>query len=480
MNVFAAQRSVPRLLCMIFLVSLIMVSTASVSAQDVPGVNDQPDITLQSPAPDTTPGVSVSVSAVVSDPDVGAGNMELEIDISDLDGIGGLSTSDYGTFSWGLGTNVTSDVEVTTMAALNAALTTFTFNPGPGFAGTARIIFEIDDQGNTGSGGVLSRTRFIDIDVCAPSELGSAACAVNNQPDVTLPGTQNTPINTPITFTVSVSDVDVGTWDMEMEIDISDLDGIGGLSVPAGDYGTFTWGFGTNVTSDVQIDSMAGLNTALLSFTYTPDAGFTGMARIIFEIDDQGNSGEESPKNVLSRTRFIDINVGTATNTPTPTNTAADTATPTSTPTDTTVADTATPTNTATDTPVGDTATPTSTPTDTVAPDTATPTATDTGVVVSTDTPTSTATIAPERLCLVTLPVGAVQGRMKASALAFWAPDPSTMTTVLLPAGSSWFIINEENGFYELWIACQANPVWIPIELLEPNYDAVWQGAPLP
>jgi hypothetical protein len=301
-----------------------------------PDTNAQPDISL--PASVTTqPGVPVSFAPVVSDLDVGNGLMELEIDISDLDGVGGRSVpaADYGTF--------TSDVEVTTLANLNSTLATFTYTPPVAFSGTARIVFEIDDQGNTGSefpSVVLSRTRSIDINVTAP---GDGNPAVNAQPDITLPSSLTTSIDTPITFSASVSDIDVGNGLMELEIDLSDLDGVGGRSVPTGDYGTFSWGGGSTLTSDVEVTTLANLNTGLAAFTYTPPPGFVGQARIVFEIDDQGNTGSEFPPNVLSRTRFIDIDVAIATSTPTATPTNTPTATPIETPTGT-PPDTSTPT----------------------------------------------------------------------------------------------------------------------------------------
>jgi uncharacterized repeat protein (TIGR01451 family) len=270
-----------------------------------PGVNDQPDITL--PGPLTTDvGTPISFAPVVSDPDEHLLDMELEIDISDLDGVGGRAPGDYGTFTWGGGTGVTSDLLLAPIAEQNTALATFTFTPAAGFAGTARIVFEIDDQGNTGTGGELSRTRFIDITVAAP---GDAEPTVNNQPDVTLPGALVTAVDTPLVFAPTVSDIDAGNGATELEIDISDLDGVGGLSVPAGDYGTFSWGAGTAVTSDISVTPLATQNTDLASFTYTPAPGFVGLARIVFEIDDQGNSGSEFPPTVLSRTRFVDITV---------------------------------------------------------------------------------------------------------------------------------------------------------------------------
>lgn len=271
-------------------------------------VNQAPDITLPAPTSNTTLGTPVSFAPVVSDPDVGNGLMELEIDISDLDGIGGLSAvnGDYGRFSWGLGTNLTTDVDLATRIQLNNALSNFTYTPRIGFAGVARLIFEIDDQGNTGTGGILSRTRFINIDVCAPTETG-ADCSTNNPPDITIPPAMTIPQGQSLAFAPSASDIDVGPGQMEMEIDIVDLDGVGGLSVTNGDYGRFSWGLGSNVTSDIELRTLSQLNNALASFVYTPPPGFTGMARIVFEIDDQGNSGNTI--SVLSRTRFINITV---------------------------------------------------------------------------------------------------------------------------------------------------------------------------
>ena len=288
--------------------AVVLATTTRAGAVDPnPGVNDQPDVTIAAPV-STGLATPVALTVTVSDPDEHLLDMEMEIDISDLDGVGGRSVAagDYGTFTWGGGTAVTSDVEVEPQATVNTMLSTFTYTPPDGFAGIARIVFEIDDQGNVGTGGVLSRTRFIDIAVGAP---GDGDPSTNAQPDVTLPAPLTTATGTPVSFAPTVSDIDVGPYDMEMEIDISDLDGVGGLDVAAGDYGTFTWGGGSGVTSDVEVEPLATINTMLSTFTYTPDPGFTGLARIVFEIDDQGNTGPEFPPNVLARTRFIDITV---------------------------------------------------------------------------------------------------------------------------------------------------------------------------
>lgn len=80
--------------------------------------------------------------------------------------------------------------------------------------------------------------------------------------------------------------------------------------------------------------------------------------------------------------------------------------------------------------------------------------------------------------CLVTLPSTAVQGRMLETTTALFAPEVGATTTTILPVGTSWWVIGADSGFYRLWIACQANAVWVPASAVGPNYDL--GGAALP
>lgn len=165
--------------------------------------------------------------------------------------------------------------------------------------------------------------------------------------------------------------------------------------------------------------------------------------------------------------------------TPTPTNTP--TETPSSTPTETNTTDplaTATPTPTDTPSPTLDpsitfTATFTPSPTNTVDPlATATPTAT----LGASLTPT----LPPPPACPYPLVNGSVQGRMISSTIALYEPNAGSTTDVIVPVGSSWWIIDTVPGYYQLWIACEAQPIWVQALLMIPNFDAVWNGAPLP
>ncbi|MBK8022275.1 MAG: hypothetical protein IPK19_12795 [Chloroflexi bacterium] len=80
--------------------------------------------------------------------------------------------------------------------------------------------------------------------------------------------------------------------------------------------------------------------------------------------------------------------------------------------------------------------------------------------------------------CAAGLPSGSVQGRLLETVVGLYEPDAGAATNVTLAGGTSWWIIGAEGGFYELWIACQAAPMWVPASAVGPNYDS--GGAALP
>ncbi len=235
--------------------------------------------------------------------------------------------------------------------------------------------------------------------------------------------------------------------------------------------------------------------SATSTSTDTPTSTTTASATSTF-------TGTASPSATSTPTE-----TSTGTTTASATSTFTGTASPsaTSTPTETststaTFTGTVSPsaTSTSTDTP---TATDPSTSTGTASPSatstlgditTNTATSTDTGIasatstnvtVTSTSVMTTTASATPppsEPLCTTPLPVGSIQGRLLSLTQGLFSPDPRSTTDVLLPAGSSWWIIDTAPGYYRLWIACAATPVWVSAFLVTPNYDAVWRGSPLP
>jgi hypothetical protein len=82
--------------------------------------------------------------------------------------------------------------------------------------------------------------------------------------------------------------------------------------------------------------------------------------------------------------------------------------------------------------------------------------------------------------CVNPLTNATVQGRLIAATTALFDARSDAMTTIVLNGGSAWWVIGAQNGFYKLWIDCDASPLWVPAGAVTPNQDAPWNGAPLP
>ncbi|MBK8027465.1 MAG: hypothetical protein IPK19_40295 [Chloroflexi bacterium] len=63
--------------------------------------------------------------------------------------------------------------------------------------------------------------------------------------------------------------------------------------------------------------------------------------------------------------------------------------------------------------------------------------------------------------CPYPLPEGSVVYQLPAGAPAFFDADLSTQTNFNIPAGD-WYVSEFTDDFAKLWIACQAQPVWVP------------------
>ncbi|MBK8027464.1 MAG: hypothetical protein IPK19_40290 [Chloroflexi bacterium] len=63
--------------------------------------------------------------------------------------------------------------------------------------------------------------------------------------------------------------------------------------------------------------------------------------------------------------------------------------------------------------------------------------------------------------CPYPLPPGSIVYQLPAGAPAFFDADLSTQTNFNIPAGD-WYISEFSGDFAKLWIACQAEPVWVP------------------
>ena len=142
--------------------------------------NNQPPTNNPSPPDNQPPANSVPLSQttsentpvifstangnpiVISDSDAGTNSLQVTLSATDstltLSGTTGLS------FTSG-GNGTTSMTFIGTLADINAALNGLTLTPNPGFSGTASLTLTSNDQGNTGSGGALSDSDTIAINV---------------------------------------------------------------------------------------------------------------------------------------------------------------------------------------------------------------------------------------------------------------------------------------------------------------------------
>lgn len=81
---------------------------------------------------------------------------------------------------------------------------------------------------------------------------------------------------------------------------------------------------------------------------------------------------------------------------------------------------------------------------------------------------------------MVPLPPQAVVGAVKTDTPTYWAPSADAETGVTLSAGKTvWVLgVDASNQYYKIVLA--GTYLWVPKAALGPNYDAVWNGAPLP
>jgi hypothetical protein len=69
--------------------------------------------------------------------------------------------------------------------------------------------------------------------------------------------------------------------------------------------------------------------------------------------------------------------------------------------------------------------------------------------------------------CVNFLPDGSVVKSIPAGAPTFYQPDLATQLSFNLPAGT-WWTTGTSGDFTQVWIGCEANPVWVPTNAVAP------------
>ncbi len=81
---------------------------------------------------------------------------------------------------------------------------------------------------------------------------------------------------------------------------------------------------------------------------------------------------------------------------------------------------------------------------------------------------------------MVLIPDTAVVGSFVTTTPAYFAPQSDAVTSIVLAAGKTLWVFGVDEGgeFYKVMISGRF--FWVPVETMGPNFDAVWQGHPLP
>lgn len=241
---------------------------------DVSPVNDAPINVLP-----TTPQVAQEDQPFVIQglqvKDVDAGNSPIKITLS----------VEHGTLTLPAGSGVTvvgngtgSLVLTGTLADLNALLSGgVTYQGNSDFHGNDALTMVTNDQGNTGSGGALSDTDVLPIEVQP----------VNDAPVNQLPGSMTVKEDGSLSLSgVSVKDVDAGSAPVSMVLRVEH----GVLTLLGATGAVMVQGAGTSEIT--LVGSLADLNQLLASnLHYEPAKDFWGEDTLTVTTSDQGNSG---------------------------------------------------------------------------------------------------------------------------------------------------------------------------------------------
>lgn len=222
--------------------------------------------------------------------DVDAGNSPIKITLS----------VEHGTLTLPAGSGVTvvgngtgSLVLTGTLADLNALLSGgVTYQGNSDFYGNDALTMVTNDQGNTGSGGALSDTDVLPIEVQP----------VNDAPVNQLPGSMTVKEDGSLSLSgVSVKDVDAGSAPVSMVLRVEH----GVLTLLGATGAVMVQGAGTSEIT--LVGSLADLNQLLASnLHYEPAKDFWGEDTLTVTTSDQGNTGVGGP---LSDTDQVTITV---------------------------------------------------------------------------------------------------------------------------------------------------------------------------
>ncbi len=243
------------------------------AVNDAPVITAPPSIAIFEDEPGDLSGISFS--------DVDAGTSPVTVTLSvpsgSLSATSAAGVTVGGTSSAMTLTGSISDIN-TFISAAGVVFTT-----ASSVTSDVTLTIEINDGGNSGSGGALTDSTTLTLDVTA----------VNDAPVNSIPAAQSVDQDASLVFSngngnqISIGDVDAGANSVEVTLSVTNgvltLVGTAGLS--------FTTGDGTADSSLVFSGSITDINAALATLTYSPTSGYNGAAVLSITTSDLGSSG---------------------------------------------------------------------------------------------------------------------------------------------------------------------------------------------
>jgi hypothetical protein len=200
------------------------------------------------------------------------------------------------------------------VSSINAALDGIVFDPISEFSGRAGYTLLVNDLGMLGTGGPLS---------ASPASITITYNAINDVPVNGVPSSLTISEDSPVSLTFTVSDNDAYTNDIH--VSLTALNGTMTLSNTTGL--SFAVNDGIADASLSFTGTMAEINTAMNTMSFSPTADFNGNAGITITTSDLGNSIPDTITSAQTDTDFLTITVNNVNDEPAITSTAVLTAT---------------------------------------------------------------------------------------------------------------------------------------------------------
>ncbi|MDQ3155451.1 MAG: LamG domain-containing protein [Actinomycetota bacterium] len=270
---------------------------------NVTAVNDAPvnSVPAGQTTPKSTPEVfSTGNGSLISVSDIDAGSAQVQL--VSTNGATTLSTTSGLAFTVGDGTADTTMTFTGTIAAVNTALDGLSFNPTTNFTGAASLQIVTNDQGNTGTGGVLTDTDTVAITVTTPPVVTTTGANLNF--------TENG-ANVALDAGITVTDADASTLTgATVSMTTNYVNGQDTLIYSTLTGITGSWNASTGILTLTGNATVANYQAALRSIQYrnTSNAVVSGNHAVTFVVSDGVPSNTATRQIALSAVNDAPVN----------------------------------------------------------------------------------------------------------------------------------------------------------------------------